>query len=125
MFKLLIIDDTKSIHSFIKHLVADTEMAISSAFNGAEALEILKSGHPYDVVLLDWEMPVMDGPHTLAEIKKLGLNAPVVMMTTKNTTKDIVQMLNEGAAEYLMKPFTKDILLEKIAAVSEGKFNAA
>jgi len=113
--RFLIVDDTKSIHSFVKALLAKVpELQITSVFNGREALELLASGERFDLVLLDWEMPVLNGPDTLTGIMAAGYHYPVVMMTTKNAPEEISRMLELGASEYLLKPFTADILLEKI-----------
>ena len=74
----------------------------------------MKVDSKFDLILLDWEMPVLNGPGTFSEFKKMELKIPVVMMTTKNASEDIQTMLNMGVAEYLLKPFTIDILFEKI-----------
>jgi len=68
----------------------------------------------FDLILLDWEMPVKDGPTTFKELKTMGLKTPVFMLTSKNNPSDIIQMLEEGVTEYMMKPFTADIVREKI-----------
>jgi two-component system chemotaxis response regulator CheY len=119
MFKILIIDDTKSVHAFVGALLSKSkEVKFTGVFDGAQALELLKKNSDFDLILLDWEMPVLNGPNTFKEIKKMNLKAPTVMMTTKNAPEDIAMMLEMGVAEYLMKPFTIDILFEKIEAVS-------
>ncbi len=126
MFTVLVIDDTKSVHAFIRSLVGKTpEIQLKGAMNGAEALELLQKGEAYDLILLDWEMPILNGPDTLTKIKEMGVSTPVVMMTTKNSAKDIQTMLEAGVAEYMMKPFTSDILFEKIAFVTGREFTNA
>ena len=62
-------------------------------------------------------MPNLNGPDALQEIKSLGINTPVLMMTSKNAPEDIARVLELGASEYLMKPFTVDILFEKMSFV--------
>lgn len=119
MLKILIVDDTKSVHAFVKNLFGNfSEVQFLSAYNGQEALELLKNNN-VDVVLLDWEMPVLDGPKAFAAFKQSGVSAPVIMMTTKNSKDDIRQMLDAGVAEYVMKPFTFDILATRIDTVTE------
>jgi two-component system, chemotaxis family, chemotaxis protein CheY len=118
MFKILIVDDTKGVHAYLKGLFSKfPDMALTDVFNGQEALDCLKGGAVFDLVLLDWEMPVLNGPSTLMEIRKMQLPFPTMMMTTKNSPDEIVSMLELGAADYLMKPFTLDILLGKIEMV--------
>jgi two-component system chemotaxis response regulator CheY len=124
--RFLIVDDTKSIHSFVRVLLAKVPgLELESVFNGEEALQRLAAGERYDLVLLDWEMPVLNGPGTLAKIAAMGYSVPVVMMTTKNAPDEIAQMLKLGATEYLMKPFTADILFEKLSLVTGRDFSYA
>lgn len=128
MFNILIIDDTKSVHSFVKALLGKCpEIATGSVFNGKEALEHLKLNSNYQMILLDWEMPVMNGPETCVQLRALYPNIPIMMMTTKNAPEDIQKMLESGVVEYLMKPFTIDILFEKIdfATGRNFKYDAA
>ncbi len=126
MFNILIVDDTKSVHKFVMALLSlNPEIKMTSVFNGQEALEKIKEKNFYDLILLDWEMPVMNGPETLIQLKDHGHLIPVVMMTTKNSLNDIETAIGLGAKEYLMKPFTRDILLEKIKTVSVRKLSHA
>ena len=119
MLKILIVDDTKSVHAFVKSLLSKASgIEVSSVFNGAEAVELLKNNSSFDLILLDWEMPILNGPDTFASFKSLGFQIPTIMMTTKNKPEDIERMLLMGVSEYLMKPFTIDILFEKIEFVT-------
>lgn len=112
--KILIVDDSKAVHAYVKEALKDMGPQIDDAFNGKEACEKLEHGSSYDLILLDWEMPVMTGPETLEHIKRMGIVTPVFMMTSKNAVEDIRQMISNGAKEYIMKPFTQDILVDKI-----------
>jgi len=126
MFRVLIIDDNRSVHAFVKNLLGKAErISVECAMNGADAVEILKTGKEFDLIFLDWEMPVLDGPKTFQEFKAMGIAIPVVMMTTKNSRADIVKMLDMGVTEYLIKPFTVDILFEKIRFASGRTFQYA
>lgn len=127
MFRILIVDDTKSVHSFVKHILSrNRNIKTESVFNGSEALVLLKKDSAFDAILLDWEMPLINGPETLQALKRHGISIPVVMMTTKNAITDIQTAMALGASEYIMKPFTEDILFEKLSLVT-GKelINAA
>lgn len=124
MFKILLVDDTKAVHAFVKDLLKTaTDIQFTDAFNGAEAVELVKKGEKFDLVLLDWEMPIKTGPECLNELKALGFPSPIVMMTTKNSPDEIAHLLEIGAAEYMLKPFTVDILKEKIEYVCGQVFN--
>jgi CheY-like chemotaxis protein len=127
MFRILIVDDTKSVHSFVKHILSrNRDIKTESVFNGSEALVLLKKDSAFDAILLDWEMPLINGPETLQALKRHDISIPVVMMTTKNAITDIQTAMALGASEYIMKPFTEDILFEKLSLVT-GKelINAA
>ena len=117
--KFLCVDDTKAVHAFIRALFAGLSHEIVAVYDGQQALdELAKSDfRGFDLVLLDWEMPVKNGLETLAEIRKKTNALPVIMVTSKNDMNDITKMLKTGANEYIMKPFTRDILFEKIAQV--------
>lgn len=117
--KILLIDDTKSIHTFVKFLLTKAKgVETKSVFNGAEGVQALTGQETFDLVLLDWEMPVLSGPETLVKLRENGVTVPVIMMTTKNAPEDIIKALELGAREYIMKPFTDDILFEKIQMVT-------
>lgn len=119
-YKILCVDDSKSVHSFLKSCVdGDTEKFVS-AYDGQEAIDLLQKERPdLDLIFLDWEMPRKTGPETMIEISRLGVQTPVIMLTAKNSPENILQMLDLGVAEYIMKPFTKDIILDKINSVLE------
>ena len=107
MFRVLIVDDTRSVHAFVKNLLLKSPgIEVTSVYHGEEALETLKQKSDFDLILLDWEMPVLNGPDTLQAIKAMQLKTPVIMMTTKNDPDDIQRMFYLGIHEYLMKPFT-------------------
>ena len=117
-FKILCVDDSKSIHAFLQECLAPITETIEHVYDGQEAVEKLKSNlDAFDVIILDWEMPIKDGPTTFNELKALGLKTPVFMLTSKNNPSDIMQMIEAGVAEYMMKPFTADIVIEKIQQV--------
>jgi two-component system chemotaxis response regulator CheY len=120
MIKVLVVDDSKAVHSYIEDCFEGTDGVLEHAYNGKEALsKILPDlGSKYNVVLLDWEMPVMNGPELLTKVRLEKLTIPIIMMTTKNAPGDISQMLDSGASEYIMKPFTQDIVFEKIESVT-------
>lgn len=115
---ILVTDDSKAVHAFVTQLFQGLPHVITHAYNGQEALDILKlQNQKFDLILLDWEMPVLDGPSTLIQIKSLGIDVPVVMVTTKGDLISITTALDNGASDYVIKPFTKDILFGRIATI--------
>ncbi|MBY0515783.1 MAG: response regulator [Bacteriovoracaceae bacterium] len=116
--KILIIDDSKAVHAFVKDALESKGVVFDSAFNGEEGAK-KASSNSYDLILLDWDMPVMNGPSALEEMMKNKITSQVWMMTSHGKMDEIMAMLKMGAKDYLVKPFTKDILIHKIAMPSE------
>ena len=86
------------------------------AAHGKEALEQLDAQRDIGLIMLDWNMPEMNGIELLDALREKGGRRPtVVMVTTENEVDRIVKALAKGANEYIMKPFTKEILEEKLA----------
>lgn len=117
--RILVVDDSKAVHAYVKSLFHGLNHDLVTATNGKEAVEILTKANfqGIDLVLLDWEMPIMDGASTLLEIRGKSASLPVIMVTSKSDIGDVAKMLENGANEYVMKPYTKDILFEKIGQV--------
>ncbi|MBQ6478163.1 MAG: response regulator transcription factor [Erysipelotrichaceae bacterium] len=103
MAKILICDDEKDIVNALKIYLNNPDYQLFEAYNGKEALEILKE-NPIDLILLDIMMPVMDGIETLARIRD-SYNMPVILLTAKSEDSDKVLGLNVGADDYITKPF--------------------
>lgn len=117
-YKILCIDDSKSVHAFLRDCTSEFTDSFTSAYDGEEALEIFAKGdRAFDLIFLDWEMPKLNGPDTFKRLSESGVQIPVFMLTSKNNTQDIARMLDLGVSEYIMKPFTKDIIFEKIQMV--------
>ena len=115
---LLSIDDSKAVHAFIDRCLTGSTHAVTHALSAKEGLEKLNSGSgKYDLILLDWEMPEINGPEALQLIRKTNIKIPVVMVTSKSDPQDIQTMLDHGVSDYIMKPFTPGILIEKIESV--------
>lgn len=113
--RVLVVDDTRSVRAFVTDMLRRLGVKdVVQAEDGAKALSCLENDKNFDMIFMDWEMPVMTGPEAIFSLKSQGVQIPIVMMTTKNTVEDIERMLNMGAQDYLMKPFTMDILADKI-----------
>ena len=120
--KVLVVDDSRAVHAFMKAIFNGTGHDLTHATDGSEAVKIFESNADiFDLVLLDWEMPILTGPETLEALRKMNKVVPIIMVTTKNDITSITQAISKGATEYVMKPFTKDILLEKIATITQNK----
>ena len=121
---VLSIDDSRAVHAFLDRCLGEpggADFSITHAMGVKEGLEKLaQAGGQINVVLLDWEMPEITGFDGLPMILKQAPNLPVIVLTSKNEPADIASMLERGAREYMMKPFTPDILFEKLRSVTSG-----
>ena len=101
-----------------KKILQELEFETGEAADGQEALDSCKQHLP-DAVLLDWNMPVMDGLQFLRELRNLpGGDAPIVVFcTTENDIEHIQQAIEAGANEHIMKPFDSEIIQAKFAQV--------
>jgi len=89
------------------------------AANGLEGLDRLREMGASDLVLVDWNMPVMDGFDFVRTVRaeREYDNVPLVMVTTHNDMESVAKALEAGATEFIMKPFTEDVIREKLALV--------
>ena len=114
----LIVDDSKVIRMVARKILQELEFATEEAADGQEALNACQANMP-EAVLLDWNMPVMDGITFLRELRKSpGGDKPVVVFcTTENDLDHIQEAMSAGANEYIMKPFDSDIIQAKFQQV--------
>ncbi|MEN5145500.1 response regulator [Brevundimonas diminuta] len=114
----LIVDDSRIIRKVARRILEDLSLEVAEAGDGAEALDYCLAAMP-QVVLLDWQMPVMDGLTFLRRLRELpGGMAPKVVFCSVETRADrIAEALSAGADEYVMKPFDGEILQSKLAEV--------
>jgi two-component system chemotaxis response regulator CheY len=114
----LVVDDSRITRKFARKILEDLQFEVSEAMDGAQALDCCRAAMP-EAILLDWNMPVMDGITFLKQLRHSeGGKAPVVIFcTTENDLEHITDALTEGANEYIMKPFDKDILGAKFNEV--------
>jgi two-component system chemotaxis response regulator CheY len=118
MKTILIVDDSRAVRLASRRVVAGLGFEVLEAEDGRAALERLSQHPEVDVVLLDWNMPVLDGISCLREIRtpQRSKQPVVVMCTTENDVSRIVEAIEAGADEYIMKPFTSEIVEEKFTA---------
>jgi two-component system chemotaxis response regulator CheY len=113
-----IVDDSTVIRKIARRILEEMDFQIIKAEDGERTLEACRRGLP-DAILLDWNMPIMDGYEFLGNLRRMpGDDAPkVVFCTTENGIDHIARALNAGANEYIMKPFDKDIVAAKFQEV--------
>ncbi len=114
--RALIVDDSRFVRSFLRGMLEDRGIECAEAGDGQMGLDRLHAGVPFDVALVDWNMPVMDGLEMLKRLRAEGFAEMKVLMVTTEAENDfILQALDAGADEYLMKPFDDEALCEKLA----------
>jgi two-component system chemotaxis response regulator CheY len=114
----LVVDDSGVVRKVARRIVETLNFSVIEAEDGEKALEACKRSMP-EAVLLDWNMPVMDGLEFLVNLRRMpGGDMPkVVFCTTENGMDHIARALEAGADEYIMKPFDKDIVADKFREV--------
>jgi two-component system chemotaxis response regulator CheY len=114
----LVVDDSSVIRKVARRILEGLDFQITEAEDGEKALDACKREMP-DAVLLDWNMPVMDGYDFLRNLRRMagGDKPKVVFCTTENDVAHIARALHAGANEYIMKPFDKDIVTAKFHEV--------
>ena len=112
----LIVDDSTTMRMILKAHLKKLGFEVTEAVNGRDALDRLKAMATADLVLVDWNMPVMDGLAFVravrTEIEYAAL--PLMMVTTNTDRAHVSEALEAGANEYIMKPFTADMIREKL-----------
>ena len=101
--KLLVAEDEKTQRDLLEGFLKKEGFSVEAVANGREVLQRLQ-GDFFDIVLVDYKMPELDGLQTLREIRKLYPDLPVVMMTAYGTVETAVASMKEGALDYLTKP---------------------
>ncbi|SES39639.1 response regulator [Actinokineospora terrae] len=114
----IVIDDSRAMRKILRGLLADLGFEVLEAGNGREALDLLQStGRVPDLALVDWNMPVMNGLEFVIEVRKITemRQMTLMMVTTESEHGQIVRALAAGAHEYVIKPFTRDGIIDKLA----------
>ena len=114
--RLLSVDDSAIIRKIVRGAAEVLGSELLEASDGLEALSILQNNKDIDLVLLDWNMPGMNGFELLKKIKSNDLlkNIPVMMVTTETERENIVMSIKYGAINYLVKPFSLEELIKKV-----------
>jgi two-component system, chemotaxis family, chemotaxis protein CheY len=115
--RALVVDDSKAMRTVLGRMLRNCGYDdVVEAGNGIEAFRWIRENGSPDVVLVDWNMPEMSGIEFVKRVKSSGFldDASLVMVTSETATEKIIEALESGADEYLMKPFTQDALVEKL-----------
>lgn len=114
--KFLLVEDDKMLADAIKQLLAEHHYVMDSATDGIAGRDMAES-FAYDLILLDWTLPKLDGMQLCQHLRKQGNDTPIILMTARDASTDRVAGLDAGADDYLVKPFEFEELLARIRAL--------
>jgi len=119
----MVVDDSRVMRTILTRLLTGMNFTVLQASDGAEALQMLEDGARPDVALVDWNMPVMDG---LTFIKRCRANPDyrdlvLMMVTTESEQSQIVRAMAAGAHDYVVKPFTEEMIVQKLGLLGLTK----
>lgn len=112
----LIIDDSRAMRAILKRILKKLDFKTSEAVNGLEGLQRLSEHDDIAICLVDWNMPEMNGYEFVKAVRsdKSNANIWLMMVTTETEMSRVVKAMAAGANEYVMKPFTDDVIVEKL-----------
>ncbi|MCB9996556.1 MAG: response regulator [Rhodospirillales bacterium] len=118
MKSCLVVDDSRVVRKVIRRIVTDMGFTCTEAEDGKKAIELCEEHMP-DVIVLDWNMPVMSGIEFLERLRQAenGNHPKVVFCTTENDVPHIDRAMRAGADEYIMKPFDSGVILSKFIQI--------
>ncbi|MBV9678985.1 MAG: response regulator transcription factor [Acidobacteriaceae bacterium] len=114
---ILIAEDEPAMAELLQSALSEESYLVTPAINGEQALELGYGSH-FDLIVLDLMLPKVDGFEVLLRLRKTGVQTPILVLTARDAPADIVKALDSGADDYLTKPFSLDIFLARVRAVS-------
>jgi len=116
MRRALVVDDSRTIRSILGKKLVQLGFKVSEAENGQVALDVLRATPSVSLALVDWNMPVMNGLEFVKSVRAEAIydNMTIVMVTTETETSQMLAALDAGANDYIMKPFTDEIIMERL-----------
>ena len=113
--RILVVDDDENMVYIIKDALQHEGYEVSTAGDGATGIQLVSIKHP-DLVIADVMMPGMDGFSMLESIRRIGYNMPVLILTARTDTEDLLQGYDKGANDYIRKPFVLAELMARVRA---------
>lgn len=114
--RALVIDDSRAMRSILKGILTSLDFEVTEVADGRQAIDILTKDRNFDIALVDWNLPKMNGLEIVTEIRKDSSHSGMrlLMVTTETEIERVTQALQAGADEYIMKPFDRNMLLDKL-----------
>lgn len=126
--RAMVVDDSRALRRILGEMLKQSGFEIVEAANGREALARLREAAPLDVVLVDWNMPEMNGLEFVRSVRGDSRYdaMPLIMVTTETEIEQMQSALQSGANEYVMKPFTSDVICDKLRLLNvlQGELHA-
>jgi two-component system chemotaxis response regulator CheY len=118
--RALVIDDSRTIRVILGKWLKESGIDVLEAGNGKQGLEQMKLHPGIELILVDWNMPEMNGLDFIKAVRaqKLYDRVRIMMVTSETETEQVTKALKAGANEYLMKPFSREILIAKLDLMS-------
>lgn len=114
--RILVVEDNRRLSSSLRKSLEEDGYAVDAAYDGEEG-EAFALSAPYDVILLDVMLPQKDGFELCRDLRRQGINAPILMLTARDAIDDRVDGLDSGADDYLVKPFSMNELRARLRAL--------
>ena len=113
----LVIDDSRAMRAILTKQLGTLGFDVAQAFDGRDAMDLLDQGYVPDVALVDWNMPRMDGLSFIkaVRVREEFRDVTLMMVTTESEQRNIVRALAAGAHEYVIKPFSEEVIADKLA----------
>ena len=123
--RALVIDDSRAMRTILGGILTDLGFTVTDAEDGERALETLRRCGPFELALVDWNMPLMSGFDFVCVVRRDSEfdGMRLMMVTTETEIERMADALEAGADEYIMKPFSKEMLLEKLKLLGIGPEN--
>jgi len=115
--QVLVVEDERRMAELLRQGLEEEGHSVVVAGNGKDGLAMAES-HPFDAIVLDVMLPEMDGFSVARKLRAARNQTPILMLTARDATHDVIEGLNIGADDYLVKPFSFDVLLARLRAVS-------
>ncbi|MEO6809561.1 MAG: response regulator [Isosphaeraceae bacterium] len=115
--RALVVDDSRTVRLILRKILQEMGTDVVEAGDGLEAIEQLQRNPDIELVLVDWNMPVMNGLDFILAVRAQAAfdSVRIVMVTTETEGEQVARALRAGANEYVMKPFTKEVLVAKLS----------
>ena len=119
--RALVVDDSSVMRKVLGGALSRVDITeVDNACDGKEAVDMVMGGNEYDIVLMDWNMPQMNGLQAVLAIRAAGKTMPIIMVTTEAEKSRVVEALKAGASSYIIKPFSPQGIVSKLQEFLAG-----